>query len=112
MLIDSHGQPLDPKLRRQIENPTIGWLVCKVISEGVYQPVVDPQTRALGIAPTAEQAAQLAQGMANRELTPRPGTLVAPGQESSVWAVIRLVGEGIVQVKIDPADKLLKGGHG
>lgn len=112
MLIDAHGQPLNPKLRAETSKPQLGWIVALMVEPGVYRPVMDGRTNTLGIAPTAEDAAQLAQALCQRELQPAPGAMLKPGQESKVYAIIKLIGEGVVQVKIDSADKLNGGKSG
>jgi hypothetical protein len=110
MLVDTHGQPLNTKLRQEAAKPQLGWIVCKIIDNGVYQPVVDGRTKALAIAPSAKEADDLANLLCQRELQPQPGAMVKPGQESSAYAVLKLTGESIVQVKVADESQLLNGG--
>lgn len=110
MLVDSHGQPLNPKLREETSRQHLGWIIAKMVEPGVYIPVRD-SSGALGIAPSAKAAEDLAHMLCQRELQPKPGAMLKPGQESSTYVVLKLVGESFVQVKIDDASKL-NGGKG
>jgi hypothetical protein len=112
MLVDSHGMPLNPKLRQEAAKPQLGWIICKMVDNGVYIPVMDARTNTLGIAPAIKDAEDLANLLCQRELQPKPGAMLKPGQASSVYAILRLIGEGIVQVTIDGADKLVGGKNG
>lgn len=112
MLVDAHGRALDPKLRAEQEKPQLGWIVCKMLDAGVYVPVMDNRTNALGIAPTAKDAEDLANMLCQRELQPKPGSMVKPGQVSSTYVILKLTGEATVQVAINSAEQLNGGARG
>ena len=114
-LTDANGRPIGKTLEAatkaaQAQQPQVmGFAVFKKIPGGLL-PLITPKGD-FAILMSAQHATQMAQQMAQAELTPnKDQKVVAPQMKSSEYYVVALQAVGLIQAKIKNPEQLLAPG--